>query len=64
MNCRVLGWVKNRQEGTIEINAKGEKTQLEKFIVWCRKETPVADVTSLDIDRGMAQEFKSFDIHS
>ena len=60
----LLGWVKNRPEGTVEIHAEGEKPQLEKFIVWCRKGTPTADVTSLDIDEVMAQEFKSFDIYS
>lgn len=60
----LLGWVKNRPEGTVEIHAGGEKPQLEKFIAWCRKGTPAADVTSLDIDWITAQEFKSFDIHS
>ncbi len=60
----LLGWVKNRPEGTVEIHAQGEKTQLEKFIAWCRKGTPAANVTSLDIDGAVAQEFKSFDIHS
>ena len=60
----LLGWVKNWQEGTVEIHAEGEKPQLEKFIAWCRKGTPAADVTSLEIDKVMAQEFKSFDIHS
>ena len=60
----LLGWVKNRPEGTVEIHAEGEKLQLERFIVWCRKGTPAANVTSLDIDGVMAKEFKSFDIHS
>jgi acylphosphatase len=63
-NLGLLGWVKNRPEGTVEIHAEGEKPQLEKFIAWCRKGTPAADVTSLDIDWIIAQEFKSFDIHS
>ena len=60
----LLGWVKNRPEGTVEIHAEGEKPQLEKFIAWCRKGTPAADVNSLDIDGVMAKELKSFDIHS
>ena len=60
----LLGWVKNRPEGTVEIHAEGEKLQLERFIVWCRKGTPAANVTSLDIDGVMAKELKSFDIHS
>ncbi|MFT4580077.1 MAG: acylphosphatase [Nitrospinales bacterium] len=59
----LLGWVKNRAEGTVEIHAEGEKPQLEKFITWCRKGTPAADVTSLGIVWITAKEFKSFDIH-
>ena len=27
----LLGWVKNRPEGTVEIHAEGEKPQLEKI---------------------------------
>ena len=60
----LLGWVKNRTEGTVEIHAEGEKLLLEKFITWCRIGTPAADVTSLDIDEVMVKEYKSFDIHS
>jgi len=60
----LLGWVKNRTEGTVEIHAEGEKLLLEKFITWCRIGTPAADVTSLDIDEVMVQEYKSFDIYS
>ena len=60
----LLGWVKNRMEGTVEFHTEGEKLQLEKFIAWCRIGPPAADVTSLDIDEVMVQEYKSFDIHS
>jgi acylphosphatase len=60
----LLGWVKNRTEGTVEIHAEGEKLLLEKFITWCRIGTPAADVISIDIDEVMVQECKSFDIHS
>ena len=60
----LLGWVKNRPEGTVEIHTEGEKLQLEEFIAWCRIGTPSADVTSLDIDEVMVLEYKSFEIHS
>ena len=60
----LLGWVKNRTGGTVEIHAEGEKLLLEKFITWCRIGTPAADVISIDIDEVMVQACKSFDIHS
>jgi len=60
----ILGWVKNRPEGTVEIHAEGEKSQLEIFISWCRKGTPAANVTSLDLSPISLQNFKSFEIRS
>ena len=60
----VYGWVKNRPEGTVEIHAEGEKSQLENFIVWCHKGTPEANVTSLDINPMPLQNFTSFKILS
>ena len=57
----LTGWVMNRPNGTVEIHAEGEKSQLENFIAWCRQGTSAAKVTSLDIYRSKAkQEFKSF----
>ena len=60
----ILGWVKNRPEGTVEIHAEGEKSQLDNFIGWCRTGTPAANVTSLDINPMPLQNFTSFEIRS
>tara|TARA_B100000686_G_C15949298_1_gene552707 strand:- start:208 stop:480 length:273 start_codon:yes stop_codon:yes gene_type:complete len=60
----IYGWVKNRPEGTVEIHAEGEKSQLKKFIAWCNKGTPAANVTSLDINPMPLQNFTSFKIRS
>ena len=59
----LTGWVMNRPNGTVEIHAQGEKSQLENFIAWCRQGTPASKVISLDIGRSKAQQgFISFDI--
>ena len=59
----LTGWVKNRPDGTVEIHAQGEKSQLENFISWCHQGTPASQVTFLGIDRSKAkQEFTSFNI--
>ncbi len=60
----ILGWVKNRPEGTVEIHAEGEKSQLDNFIVWCRTGTPAANVTSIDLTSISFQNFTSFEIRS
>ena len=60
----IFGWVKNKLEGTVEIYAEGEKSQLENFIAWCHKGTPAANVTSLEINPIPLQKFTSFKILS
>ena len=60
----LFGWVKNKSEGTVEIHAEGEKLQLEDFILWCRKGTPAANVTSLNLNQTSLQNFTSFEIRS
>ena len=60
----LFGWVKNKSEGTVEIHAEGEKLQLEDFILWCRKGTPAANVTSLNLNPTSLQNLRSFEICS
>ena len=58
----ISGWVKNRPEGTVEIHAEGKKNQLDNFISWCRKGTPEANVTSVDLTSISLENFTSFEI--
>ena len=60
----IVGWVKNRPEGTVEIHAQGEKSKLEIFIDWCRKGTPAANVKLVDLNPISLKNFTSFEIHS
>ena len=60
----LFGWVKNQPEGTVEIHAEGKKLRLENFISWCRKGTPAANVTSLNLNQTSLQNFTSFEIRS
>ena len=60
----LFGSVKNKSEGTVEIHAEGEKLQLEDFILWCRKGTPAANVTSLNLNPTSLQNLRSFEIRS
>jgi acylphosphatase len=44
------GWVRNRADGSVEIIAEGEKTQLEQFAVWCHGGPPGAVVTDINVE--------------
>jgi acylphosphatase len=43
----VCGWVRNRQDGSVEALAQGEHDALERFVTWCRRGPPLARVTEV-----------------
>ena len=46
------GWVQNLQNGTVEVNAIGEKENLEELIEYCKKGTFLAQVEKIDVTWG------------
>ena len=58
------GWVKNCPDGTVEIHAEGEKETLEKFVDWCRKGPPAAQVSTLEIECVKPQRLTDFEIRA
>ncbi|MCG2658777.1 MAG: acylphosphatase [Kiritimatiellae bacterium] len=38
------GWVRNSDDGCVEVMAEGEKASLEPFVCWCRRGPPAASV--------------------
>ena len=58
----VCGWAKNCQDGSVEIHAEADKETLERFISWCRKGPPAAEVSALDIDWVSPQGLGTFEI--
>lgn len=45
----LIGWVKNRPDGCVEIQAQGELEQLEQLIAWCHKGPIFARVDSVNV---------------
>ncbi len=58
----VCGWVKNCSDGSVEIHAEGEKETVERFIIWCKKGPPAAQVSALDIDSVSPRGLTTFEI--
>lgn len=46
---RLTGWVKNREDRTVELVAEGERDALEKFLTACKKGPDVSWVEHVDI---------------
>lgn len=49
-DLRLVGWVKNRDDGTVEIVAEGVRNDLDEFIKACHHGPEVADVVRVDVD--------------
>ena len=59
----VTGWVRNRRDGAVEAVFEGEKPQVEAAIKWCHEGSPMAKVSSVDVEWGTYRgEFSGFDI--
>ena len=43
----VCGWVRNRQDGSVEALAQGEPEAVERFVTWCRRGPPLARVVEV-----------------
>ena len=45
----IKGWIRNSEDGTVEITAEGDEENLNKFINWCRRGPFFAKVTKRDL---------------
>ena len=59
----VSGWVRNKRDGRVEAIVEGEKQQVEKLILWCKKGPPAARVHDVDVTwKPYKGEFASFEV--
>jgi acylphosphatase len=59
----LVGWVRNRPDGTVETVAEGDKGALYRFIAFLRDGSPAAHVTDVRLHWHAATgEFRHFDI--
>jgi acylphosphatase len=45
----LAGWVRNRDDGTVEVVAEGSRENVGALVDWCREGPPRASVVDLDI---------------
>ncbi|MBI4534494.1 MAG: acylphosphatase [Candidatus Melainabacteria bacterium] len=45
----LTGWVRNADDGSVEIEVAGNRPLIEEFIAWCRIGPPSASVSQIDI---------------
>jgi acylphosphatase len=59
----LVGWVRNRADGAVEVIAEGAREELEKLVEWCRVGPKHAQVIDVDINwQPSAKDFTEFTI--
>jgi acylphosphatase len=46
----VVGWVRNRSDGSVEINAEGNRAAVDALLNWARQGPPMAQVRALKVE--------------
>lgn len=58
----ITGWVKNKENGTVEIVAEGERDQVDRFIEKVRKGPLGSRVEHVSMETETPSSFQSFEI--
>ena len=48
---RLTGWVRNNPDGSVEVQAEGDKDKLESMISWLKKGPPGARVDDVRVEK-------------
>jgi acylphosphatase len=46
----LVGWVKNRSDGSVEVEAEGDEASLTALVAWCEHGPPRARVTRVKVE--------------
>jgi acylphosphatase len=58
----VYGFIQNKPDGSVYIEAEGEEKMLELFLQWCQRGPYGAKVEKLESSEGEVRGYKAFDI--
>jgi acylphosphatase len=62
-SLELRGWVRNRDDGSVELIAEGPRSQLDALIQWCWVGPRMARVAAVDCEWSAARnEFTQFEI--
>jgi acylphosphatase len=51
-HLELTGWVRNCDDGTVELLAEGERTGVQRLVDWCYQGPPGARVTQVEVSWG------------
>ncbi len=56
------GFVCNRPDGSVYLEAEGEKAVLQALTAWCRRGPELARVEKVEVEEGEWQNFETFEV--
>ncbi len=63
LNLNVKGWIRNRNDGTVEAVFEGEEQDVESMITFCKRGPPRAIVTDVKVElEKYVDEFDRFSV--
>ncbi len=58
----IKGFIKNKKDGTVYIEAEGNRNQLDEFVAWCRKGPGLGTVENVEVETGQIKNYPKFQI--
>jgi acylphosphatase len=59
----LTGWVRNCDDGSVELVVEGARAEVDKLLEWCRRGPPGARVERVDVEwQSFQNEFRQFSI--
>jgi acylphosphatase len=46
----VVGWVRNRNDGSVELEAEGDDDKVAALVAWCERGPPAAQVSKVTVE--------------
>ncbi len=56
----IKGFARNKNDGTVYIEAEGDNSSLDAFLNWCRNGPDAASVKKLEVTEGPVKNFTEF----
>jgi acylphosphatase len=61
-NAGVAGWVRNRDDGTVEAVFEGDEGAVQRLVEWCRSGPSQADVNDVDVSEEEPEGLSGFQV--
>lgn len=58
----ITGFAKNDSDGSVKIEAEGDKDKLQELLDWCKEGPTHAQVDNVQADWGELQDFEDFKV--